>query len=220
MTWQEMISDEQKKEYYQKMIPMLKSEYSNYECYPLKENIFKAFNSIPSPEDVKVVILGQDPYHEPGQANGLAFSVNHGIKIPPSLVNIIKEIEFEFQDKYKGDGDLTYLAKQGVLLLNSTLTVRRGNANSHSSIGWQIFTDNMVKHIDSLNKPIVYMLWGNYAIKKRYLINNRLACILTAPHPSPLSANRGFFGCGHFISCNKYLEKYELPTINWLGGES
>lgn len=217
MNWTELLNKEIQQDYYQKNIAtFLRKEYAKHECYPHKDNIFKAFYSIPSPEDVKVVIIGQDPYHEPGQANGLAFSVSHDCKNPPSLQNIIKEMENEFGQEYKGDGDLTYLANQGVLLLNATLTVRRGEANSHAECGWQTFTDNIIQYLGSLDKPIVFMLWGKFAQNKSKLITNKNALVLKAPHPSPYSASRGFFGCNHFVQCNQYLLSNGIEPINWL----
>lgn len=216
MTWNELISKEQHKHYYIDMVPILRSEYSNYECYPSKENIFKAMYSIKSPEDVKVVIIGQDPYHEPGQAMGLSFSVPNDVLAPPSLVNIINELEREYNTKYNNGNDLTFWANQGVLLLNSTLTVRRGKANSHANIGWQIFTDNIIEYLGSLNKPMVFMLWGKFAKSKKKLINNN-SLILETTHPSPLSANKGFLGCDHFIKCNEYLKNNNVEQIDWFG---
>lgn len=223
MTWNEILQNEIKQDYYVNGIaPFLREEYSKYTCYPNKDNIFKAFYSMPSPEDVKVVILGQDPYHEPGQANGLAFSVQRDCVNPPSLVNIIDEVYHEFNVKgvYNlSHGDLTCWANQGVLLLNTTLTVRRGQANSHSNCGWNIFTDHIIQYLNDLNKPMVFMLWGKYAQRKRYLVNNNHILVLTTSHPSPFSANKGFLGCNHFIKCNEYLKANGIQPIDWLGGE-
>lgn len=225
MTWNELIQNEKRQEYYANgIIPFLQREYFEYECYPPKEMIFNAFYSISSPEDVKVVIIGQDPYHEPGQAMGLSFSVHENcIPNPPSLQNIIKEIKHEYNmdndhyDRPLYRGDLTYLAKQGVLLLNATLTVRRGQANSHADCGWQIFTDHIIEYLDMLNKPMVFMLWGKFAQNKRVLLTGNNIKILTTSHPSPFSVNRGFFGCNHFIQCNEYLKQNGLEPIDWIG---
>ncbi len=226
MNWSEFISNEQKQDYYANGIaPFLREEYSKYECYPVKENIFKALYSIPSPDDVKVVIIGQDPYHEPGQAIGLSFAVSQNCPNPPSLKNIILEILNEYNQTYEANpkrplftGDLSYLAKQGVLLLNTTLTVRRGMPNSHANCGWQIFTDHLIEYLNSLNKPIVFMLWGKFAQHKGNLIANRPGCLkLSTSHPSPFSANRGFMGCGHFVQCNAFLVKNGMKAIDWLG---
>jgi uracil-DNA glycosylase len=226
MTWNEMLQNEINQDYYANGIaPFLKEEYEKYECYPPKENIFSAFYSIPSPEDVKVIIIGQDPYHEPGQANGLAFSVQHDCLNPPSLKNIITEIYDNYSASAKkecndiDDGDLTFLAEQGVLLLNATLTVRKGEANSHANCGWQIFTDNIIRQICELGNPLVFMLWGKFAQKKENLImntSNTKTLVLKTSHPSPFSANRGFLGCKHFAKCNSFLVKNGISEINWL----
>ena len=224
MTWNEILQNEIRQDYYANGVaPFLQEEYSKYTCYPPKENIFKAFYSIPTPEDVKVVILGQDPYHEPGQANGLAFSVTRDCVNPPSLINIINEVfhEFNIPDGTLcniNHGDLTCWANQGVLLLNTTLTVRRGLANSHSNCGWTIFTDHIIEYLNSLNRPMVFMLWGKYAQRKKYLVNNSNILVLTTSHPSPFSANRGFLGCNHFVKCNEYLKANGIEPIDWTGG--
>jgi uracil-DNA glycosylase len=224
MTWNDLIQNEQTKDYYANgIIPFLKEEYANYECYPPKENIFKALYSIPTPDDVKVIILGQDPYHEPGQAMGLSFSVPENCTNPPSLKNIIKEVQHEMCikddsiDRPLYHGDLTYLAKQGVLLLNSTLTVRRGQANSHADCGWQQFTDTIISTLNEMNHPMVVMLWGKYAQRKSHLITGNKILVLTTSHPSPFSANRGFMGCNHFVKCNEYLKANGIEPIDWLG---
>lgn len=223
MTWNELIKNEKEQDYYANhLAPLMRNEYENFVCYPAKENIFKALYSIKSPEDVKVVIIGQDPYHEPGQAMGLSFSVPTDVKNPPSLQNIIKEIQRETNISKEFNcqlysGDLTFWAEQGVLLLNSTLTVRKGNANSHANSGWQTFTDHIIQAIDEINNPVVYMLWGKFAQNKMKLITGSNALVLTASHPSPFSANRGFFGCDHFIKCNGYLRNQGLEGINWFG---
>jgi len=166
--------------------------------------------------DVKVVILGQDPYHGPNQAHGLSFSVQKGIMPPPSLVNIYKEIENEFGVTMpKNYGNLTKWAKQGVLLLNTTLTVRAHNANSHKDAGWQIFTDNVIRKLNERQTPVVFLLWGSHSIKKRSLIDETKHLVLTSVHPSPLSAYRGFFGCGHFKKANEFLAASGFEPIDW-----
>jgi uracil-DNA glycosylase len=226
MNWNEMLQDEMNKEYYQNEVkPFLQEEYSNHECYPPKNDVFNAFYAIPSPEDVKVVIIGQDPYHGPGQANGLSFSVHRDCTNPPSLVNIINEVYSEYPEEKENIpkdidyGDLTFWANQGVLMLNATLTVRKGEANSHAECGWQTFTDNMIKRICELSRPIVFMLWGKFAKKKENLImntSNNNILVLKASHPSPFSATRGFLGCGHFRKCNKFLKEHGLQEIDWV----
>lgn len=226
MTWNDIITNEQCKDYYKQMIPLLQEEYNNFECYPAKENIFKAFYSIPSPEDVKVVIIGQDPYHEPGQAMGLSFSVPDECKNPPSLQNIIKEVkeeyilnnEMTFHDCQLYHGDLTFWANQGVLLLNSTLTVRKGQANSHANIGWQTFTDNVIHEMSHMPQPMVFMLWGKFAQgKMKYIEQAPNKRVITCSHPSPFSANRGFFGSNCFLRCNEFLANNNIQPIRWLG---
>lgn len=217
-TWYQFLKEETLKDYYvNNLAPFLREEYANNECYPIKDNIFNAFKAIPTPLDVKVVIIGQDPYHEPGQANGLAFSVSPEVALPPSLKNIYKEISDEFNlEMDMTNGDLTYLANQGVLLLNSTLTVRKGQANSHEGKGWTEFTDNMITKISNCNTGIVFMLWGKFAQTKESLINkdnNHL--ILKTSHPSPFSAKRGFLGCGHFKTCNEFLAANGKQPILW-----
>ena len=180
--------------------------------------MYDIFNALKytSYSDVKVVIIGQDPYHGPNQAHGLAFSVQKGIAPPPSLVNIYKEIEAEFGTPMpKNYGCLTKWAKQGVLLLNTTLTVRAHNANSHKDAGWQIFTDNVIRKMNEREKPCVFLLWGSHAIAKRKFIDESRHLVLTSPHPSPLSAYRGFFGCNHFIDANRFLTAKGMSPIDW-----
>ena len=211
--WANLLKDEFKKPYFKKIQEFLEKEYQRYDVYPSMDNIFNALNLVKF-EDVKVVILGQDPYHEPGQAHGLSFSVLDGVALPPSLVNIYKEIEDDLGIKCEKTGNLTRCAKQGVLLLNTTLTVRRGQANSHSEIGWKIFTNEIIKVLSKREKPIVFMLWGSHAqsfapeIEKQHLV-------LKAPHPSPLSSYRGFFGCKHFSKANDFLIKNGKEPIDW-----
>lgn len=203
------------KEYSLKLKKFLDYEYSNYVIYPPRELMFNAFNLL-SPKDLKVVIIGQDPYHEPHQAMGLSFSVPNGVELPPSLINIFKEIEQEFNIKMKKSGDLTYLAKQGCLLLNSLLSVRAHQALSHNIKEYKLFIIDILDYIDSLDQPIVFMLWGNNAKQYSQHIHNKNRLILTSVHPSPLSANRGgWFGNNHFIKCNEYLKENNIKEINW-----
>lgn len=234
MTWNELIQNEQRQDYYiNGIIPFLRDEYQHYTCFPVKENIFRALYAIPSPEDVKVVIIGQDPYHQPGQAMGLAFSVLESCPNPPSLKNIIQEVVDEYSEEaiVKDNtgiqtikpckllnGDLDFWAAQGVLLLNASLTVRYNRPNSHADCGWQIFTDHIIEYLDKLNQPMVFMLWGKFAQNKARLLTNKDLCVLKTTHPSPLSARRGFIGCGHFKQCNNYLVQHNLTPIDWLGG--
>jgi len=203
------------KDYSLKLKTFLDNEYSNYVIYPPRELMFNAFNLL-SPQDLKVVIIGQDPYHEPHQAMGLSFSVPEGVEIPPSLINIYKEIEKEFNIKMKQSGDLTYLAKQGCLLLNSVLSVRAHQALSHNIKEYKLFMSDILDYIDTLEQPIVFMLWGNNAKQYSYFIHNKNRLVLTSVHPSPLSANRGgWFGNNHFKLCNEYLRKNNIKEINW-----
>ena len=213
--WDKVLEGEFDKEYYQKLRQFLKEEYSFHTVYPDMYDIFNALKYT-SYNDVKVVILGQDPYHGPGQAHGLSFSVQKGIAPPPSLVNIYKEIENEFGVQMpKNYGNLTYWAQQGVLLLNTTLTVRAHNANSHKDAGWQIFTDNVIKKLNERAEPVVFLLWGSHSIKKKALIDQSKHLVLTSVHPSPLSAYRGFFGCGHFKAANDFLVQTGRQPIDW-----
>ena len=213
--WDNVLKGEFDKEYYLKLRRFLKSEYANHTVYPDMYDIFNRLKYTPY-ADVKVVILGQDPYHEPGQAHGLSFSVQKGVALPPSLVNIYKEISDEFGVRMPRDcGCLTDWAKQGVLLLNATLTVRAHRANSHSKRGWQIFTDNVIKKLNEREKPVVFMLWGSNARSKKTFINADRHLVLECAHPSPLSAYRGFFGCGHFIKANEFLARHGEKPIDW-----
>ena len=212
--WDEILKDEFTKEYYLKIREILKDEYFSRTIYPPMHDIFNALKYTPF-KDTKVVILGQDPYHEPGQAHGLSFSVKKGIKIPPSLVNIYKELNTDVGMKIPSRGDLTSWAKQGVLLLNATLTVRQGQANSHQRIGWSIFTDNVIKMLNESPRPIVFLLWGGNARSKKAYITNKHHLILESVHPSPLSAYNGFFGCRHFSKANEFLKSTNQPQINW-----
>ena len=212
--WEASLAAEFKKPYYKELYTKVKSEYETSVVYPPSEEIFTAF-SLTDLSDVKVLILGQDPYHEPGQAHGLSFSVKPGIQIPPSLMNIYKELHDELGLYIPNNGYLTKWADQGVLMLNTVLTVRAHNANSHKGIGWEEFTDAAIKALNELDKPIVYMLWGSNAGSKAQMLNNKKQLVLKAPHPSPLSSYRGFFGCNHFIKCNEFLKANGLSEIDW-----
>ncbi|MBE3031301.1 uracil-DNA glycosylase [Sneathia sp. DSM 16631] len=214
MKWEDILKDEYNKEYFLNLKKFLEQEYGKYTVFPKKSDIFKSLK-LTEYEDTRVVILGQDPYHDDNQANGLAFSVNDGIKLPPSLVNIYKEIESEYQCKVNRRGNLEYLARQGVLLLNTVLTVRAHNANSHKDMGWEIFTDKIIEKLNEREDPVIFVLWGNNAIKKEKLINKERHYVLTAAHPSPLSAYRGFFGCNHFKKINEILRYLNKEEIKW-----
>ena len=214
-SWKDVLSGEFEKEYFHKLTEFVRGEYmSGKTIYPKPQNIFNAFNLCPL-SNVKVVIIGQDPYHEPGQAHGLCFSVENGIDLPPSLINIYKEIESDIGHKSKTNGDLTYWAKQGVLLLNSTLTVQAHLAASHSGKGWETFTDAVIKAIAENQKNVVYMLWGSFAQKKADFVDSEQNLILKSAHPSPLSAYRGFFGNHHFSTANEYLISHNKTPIDW-----
>lgn len=214
-SWKKILSSEFDKDYFIKLTDFVRNEYlSGKQIYPRASNIFNAFNLCPV-EDVKVVIIGQDPYHEPGQAHGLCFSVQSGIELPPSLINIYKEIEQDIGHKSKTNGDLTDWAKQGVLLLNSTLTVQAHLAASHSGHGWETFTNAVIKAVAENQKNVVYMLWGSFAQKKAEFVNAQENLILKSAHPSPLSAYRGFFGNHHFSLANKYLIEHNKEPIDW-----
>ncbi len=212
--WDDILSGEFEKEYYLKLRAFLRAEYKSHTVYPDMYDIFNALKWTPY-KDVKVVILGQDPYHEVGQAHGLAFSVQKGIAIPPSLLNMYKELHDELGLYIPNNGYLEKWARQGVLLLNSSLTVRSGAANSHRGKGWEIFTDRVVECLNDRDDPVIFMLWGNNAKEKIKVITNPRHKILTAAHPSPLSANRGFFGCGHFKTANRILSEMNKEPIDW-----
>ena len=213
MTFEEFVINEEKKEYYNKLMDFVDDEYSNHLCHPSRDLIFRAFQLTPF-NNIKVVIFGQDPYHEVNQAHGLAFSVLCD-KLPPSLKNIYKEMESDLNVKINQDGNLDYLAKQGVLLLNTVLTVRNGEANSHKNMGWETFTDNLIKELDKIDNPIVFILWGAKAIQKKKYINNPNHFIVESEHPSPLSAYRGFFGSKPFSKTNDFLISKGLEPIKW-----
>ena len=214
-SWKQYLNAEFDKEYFANLTKLVRQEYQNHQCFPPGRQVFNAFNLCPF-TDVKVVIIGQDPYHEPGQAMGLSFSVPVGTTIPPSLVNIFKEIQQDLGNPIPQDGDLTRWSKQGVLLLNATLTVRAHEANSHQKLGWNQFTDAAIKALSDHRQGLVYMLWGGYARSKRYLINQQHNLVLESVHPSPLSANRGgWFGQHQFSRCNAYLESKGIAPIHW-----
>ena len=212
--WDNILKEEFNKEYYLRLREFLKAEYKSYTIYPDMYDIFNALK-MTSYEDVKVVILGQDPYHEPNQAHGLCFSVKKGVPAPPSLKNIYKEINSELGITPPSHGELTKWAKQGILLLNTVLTVRQGQANSHKGKGWEIFTDNIIKKLNEREKPIVFLLWGANARQKTQFITNPAHKIFTCAHPSPLSAYNGFFGCEHFVKTNEFLESINEAPIDW-----
>lgn len=212
--WAPFFKEECHKPYFSQLNKMIGDEYARYTVYPPIDKVFNAFTQTPYSK-VKAVILGQDPYHEPGQAMGMCFSVPDGVELPPSLVNIYQELSDDLGIAPSKSGDLTSWAKQGVLLLNATLTVRRGVANSHSRYGWQTFTDAVISYVDKKEEPVVYLLWGSFAQSKIALLHNKEHLILKAPHPSPLSAYRGFFGCRHFSQANAYFEKHNLSPIDW-----
>jgi len=217
MDWNNLFESIAKKDYYQKLSSFLDEEYKNNTIYPKRSDMFNAFKYTPL-DNVKVVIFGQDPYHEIGQAMGLAFSVPDGIKAPPSLINIFKEIENEFNEKFTNyNGDLTYLAKQGVLLLNTVLTVREHEPLSHNIKEYKLLINDILKELDNIDQPIVFLLWGNNAKKYAKNITNPNHLILEATHPSPLGANKGgWFGCDNFKNANKFLIKNQLKPINWI----
>ncbi len=213
-SWKQILSEEFNKEYFLNLKSFLVEEKKQYTIYPPGDNIFHAFNQTPF-NDVKVVILGQDPYHGQGQAHGLCFSVPFGIKPPPSLVNIFKEIKSDLDLPFPNHGNLEYWAMQGVLLINATLTVRASQAGAHQGKGWEIFTDNVIKKLSSERENLIFMLWGRFAQNKAELIDSNKHIILKAPHPSPFSARTGFFGCKHFSKCNELLKETGRTEIDW-----
>ena len=212
--WDELLEKEFNSEQYLNLRKFLKSEYSKYTVYPSMYDIFNSMK-MTAFDDIKVVIIGQDPYHEEGQAMGLSFSVPKGIEIPPSLKNIYKEISSETGFAMPNHGDLTGWATQGVLLLNTVLTVRKGQANSHKNKGWEAFTDGIIKKISDKKKNVVFLLWGANARSKKALIDTKKHLVLETVHPSPLSAYNGFFGSGHFVKTNEYLKANGQQTIDW-----
>ena len=214
-SWNALLSSEFEKPYFQALTSFVKKEYSEHICYPKGKEIFAAFDQCPV-ENLKVVLLGQDPYHGEGQANGLCFSVRDGIAHPPSLVNIFKEIEEDLKLPYPESGNLSRWAEQGVLLLNATLTVRANMAGSHQGQGWETFTDAVIKSISDNYQHIVFLIWGGFAKKKIALIDTQKHCVLSSGHPSPLSANRGYwFGNKHFSKTNEYLTSVGKENIDW-----
>ncbi len=213
-SWEKLLKYEFKKEYFIKLVDFVKEEYKTHKIYPPGKDIFKAFDYC-SVDKVKVIILGQDPYHGKGQAHGLCFSVPEGTAIPPSLVNIYKEIKSDLNKNIPETGNLEHWAKQGVLLLNATLTVRAHQAGSHQNKGWETFTDAVIEKISQEKEHIVFLLWGAYAQKKGQVIDVNKHYILKSPHPSPFSAHTGFLGNKHFSKTNKFLKSKGLKEINW-----
>lgn len=212
--WDELLKDEFEKDYYKKLRGFLAQEYKTKTIYPNMYKIFEALK-LTSYKDTKIVILGQDPYHGPNQAHGLSFSVEKGVQTPPSLLNIYKELKSTLNCYIPNNGNLTNWAKQGVLLLNTSLTVRAGEANSHRNIGWEIFTDKIISLLNEREEPVIFILWGKIAKDKVKLIDTNRHYILTAAHPSPLSASRGFFGCNHFEKANDILKNLNKEPIDW-----
>lgn len=213
-SWKKVLSDVFEKDFFQQLVSFIKDEYQMHQVFPPGKEIFNAFQHCPF-ESVKVVILGQDPYHGPDQAHGLSFSVKPGVPFPPSLLNILKEIKSDIGSDMPPNGDLTRWADQGVFLLNATLTVRANQAGSHQNQGWEIFTDEVIIALSEYRENVVFMLWGSYAQKKADLIDPKKHLILKAPHPSPLSAYRGFLGCRHFSQANRYLMEMNMGSIKW-----
>lgn len=213
-SWKVKLSNEFKKPYFDQLAQFVKEEYQSNQIFPKGKEIFNAFQHC-SFEKTKVVILGQDPYHGPGQAHGLSFSVREGVAFPPSLLNIFKEINRDLGKEIPSNGNLSRWAEQGVLLLNATLTVRAHQAGSHQNKGWELFTDEVIRQLAQEKENLVFMLWGAYAQKKAAFISDDKHLKLHAPHPSPLSAHRGFLGCGHFSKANIYLREKGLSEIQW-----
>jgi len=212
--WQPLLEDEFQKPYYLELRQFLKKEYSEHSVFPEPQNIFNALHFTPF-HNLKVVILGQDPYHGKGQAHGLCFSVQEGITPPPSLVNIFKELQSDLECPIPDHGCLTAWAKQGVLLLNTVLTVRKGEPASHRGKGWELFTDRVIEIINQSHSPTVFLLWGKHAAEKTSMITNAHHLILQAPHPSPFSAHKGFWGCRHFSQANAYLVSQGVEPVDW-----
>ena len=214
-SWKRMLSEEFDSAYFERLAEFVRLAYAKGTVYPPAKNIFEAFNRTAF-DKVKVVIIGQDPYHEPGQAHGLCFSVQDGVRLPPSLVNIYKELEHEYKTPFLNrNGDLSRWASQGVLLLNATLTVAAGAAGSHQGKGWEIFTDAVIEKLSEHREKLVFLLWGGYARRKGAVIDRSKHLVLECAHPSPLSAYRGFFGCGHFKKTNEYLSSHGIAQIDW-----
>ncbi len=213
-SWKPILSDEFEKDYFKRLTEFVREEYRTQKIYPPARLIFNAFDQCPF-DLLKVVILGQDPYHGPGQAHGLCFSVNDGVEFPPSLHNIFKELKQDVGKPNPASGDLTLWARQGVLLLNATLTVRAHQAASHQGKGWETFTDSVIHKINEQKEHVVFILWGNYAIRKGEFIDRGRHLVLTSVHPSPLSASRGFFGNKHFSRANDFLKQHSMESIQW-----
>lgn len=213
-SWKRVLESETREKYFAQLTSFVKAQYVSHVVYPSPKDIFRAFDLCPF-DNVKVVILGQDPYHGKGQANGLAFAVSSGIKIPPSLQNIFKEIGSDIGVTPLPDGDLSRWARQGVLLLNATLTVQGGNPGSHQKRGWEEFTDTVIRELSMQKEGLVFMLWGNYAREKGKIIDRTRHLVLEAPHPSPFSAHTGFLGCKHFSLANKYVKQKGKQEIDW-----
>jgi len=212
--WKSRLSDEFPKAYFQKLTDFVRQEYASHTVYPPGKEIFRAFDACDF-DQVKVVIIGQDPYHGSGQANGLCFSVREGVRLPPSLLNIFKEIRQDLGKPIPASGDLERWANQGVLMLNATLTVRASTPGSHQNKGWEVFTDEVIRKLSAERSNIVYLLWGAYAQKKGEIIDRNKNLVLMSPHPSPFSADRGFFGCKHFSKANAYLKGKGIDEIDW-----
>lgn len=213
-SWKKHLQTEFDKPYFDELVRFVRNEYATHTVYPPGKQMFAAFDACPF-DNVKVVILGQDPYHEPGQAHGLCFSVNEGVQFPPSLQNIFKEIESDLGKPVPFNGNLLRWARQGVLLLNATLTVRAHQAGSHQNRGWEAFTDAVIHHLAEEREHIVFILWGAYAQRKGAFIDRTRHLVLQSPHPSPLSAHRGFFGNHHFSQANQYLTAHGIEPIDW-----
>jgi uracil-DNA glycosylase len=213
-SWKDRLSEEFLKPYFNELTDFVRKEYATHTVYPPGKEIFNAFDACVF-DDVKVVIIGQDPYHGPGQANGLCFSVHEGIRMPPSLVNIFKEISSDLGKPMPRSGDLLRWANQGVLLLNATLTVRSSTPGSHQNKGWEQFTDAVIRKVSDEKENVVFLLWGAYAQKKGEVIDRKKHLVLMSAHPSPFSADRGFFGCRHFSKANEYLKSKGLKEIDW-----
>ena len=213
-SWKAVLADEFEKPYFERLTEFVRQEYRSHKVFPPAKLIFNAFDQCPF-EQLKVVILGQDPYHGPGQAHGLCFSVNDGVDFPPSLRNIFKELKGDVDKPIPASGNLTDWAKQGVLLLNATLTVRAHQAGSHQKKGWEDFTDAVIHRINETKENVVFILWGSYAIRKGEFIDRNKHLVLTSVHPSPLSASRGFFGNKHFSKANEFLVNHQQAPINW-----
>jgi uracil-DNA glycosylase len=212
--WKQKLHSQFEEPYFKSLIEFVRTEYTAHAVYPPGKEIFAAFDSCPF-DQVRVVIIGQDPYHGPGQANGLCFSVREGVRMPPSLQNIFKEIQKDLGKPFPPSGDLTRWARQGVLLLNATLTVRASEAGSHQNKGWETFTDAVIRQVSAEKERLVFLLWGAYAQKKGEVIDRTKHLVLMSAHPSPFSAERGFFGNRHFSKTNEYLRTHALPEIDW-----